>query len=139
MTAALWLVPAEEFTGAGRPHFRADGLSFDIDKAWYEFDMVFRDMPPPLNLAIEGDIPPEERKPEDIDATSLSFVSPRVVAEIVQCLDRIEPDEMVGLLEKRFPRLDVWDLEYFADFYETLRKAYRTAAAAGAGLGVLLC
>jgi hypothetical protein len=124
----------------GRPRFRADACYFDIDKAWREFDEVFRGMSPPLDRAIEGDIPPEERAPEAIDATSLSFVSPAVVAEIARALERIQPGEMVRLIAERAPReLDDEDRRYFTDFYEQLRQAYRTAAAAGAGLAVLLC
>jgi hypothetical protein len=138
MTAGLWLVPAEEFAGVGRPRLHSDGPWFDLDKAWREFDQVFRDLPPPLNRAIGGDIRPEEEDPAD--ATSLSFVSPSIVTQIARALDRIEPADMVGRIAERAERaLGESDRRYFADYYEQLREAYRAAAATGAGLGVLLC
>jgi hypothetical protein len=140
MIAGLYLVPGEEFgPGCRRPRFPADGPWFDIDKAWWEFEQVFRGMPPSLDLAIAGDIPPEERAPEDIDATSLSFVSPGAAAEIARVLEQIEPGEMVRLIGESAGPLDDGDRELFADSYEELRRAYRAAAAAGAGLAVLLC
>lgn len=141
MTAGLYLVPGQEFgPGGRRPRFPVDGPGFDIDKAWWEFDLVFRRMPPPLDRAIAGDIPPEERAPEDTDATSLSFVSPGVAAEIARALERIEPGEMICLIEETAAGpLDDDDRQIFAGLYEQLRCAYQAAAAAGAGLAVLLC
>jgi hypothetical protein len=141
MTAGLCLVPATEFGLSSRwPNLPRGGAWFDIDKAWHEFDQVFRDMPPPLDRAIEGDIPPEERSPEEIDATSLSFVSPEAVVAIARALEQIEPEEMIGLIAEQVSRvLDDWDRKYFADYYEKLRQAYRAAAAVGAGLAMLLC
>jgi hypothetical protein len=119
-----------------------DGIWFDLDKAWADIDAVLRTMPPPLDRAIAGDIPPEERSPEDTDATSLSFVTPKMVAEIAQALDPIEPAFMIELIiDAGLMRTDdeEFDKRYYADYFEHLKEAYRTAAREGSGLGVLFC
>jgi hypothetical protein len=147
VTAGLYVVPADEFAvregGAVKPRLPKDGVWFDLDKAWYEFDGVLRGMTPPLDRAIGGDVWPEGRMDEDNgsdDATWLGFVSPPTVAAIAEALERRGPGEMVRRLrEAGALRADDEDGRYYAEYFEQLCQAYRTAARTGAGLGVLLC
>ena len=141
VTAGLCLVPANEFAvGSRRPNLPTGATWFDIDKAWFAFEQVFRTMPAPLDRALAGDIPPEERSIEDTDATSLSFVSPGAVVAIAAALEDFEPEEMIDLVADtvRYVQKDR-DRDYYAQYWAVLRQAYRAAAAAGAGLGVLYC
>jgi hypothetical protein len=146
MTAGLCVVPAEEFVpredGSIAPKLPKDAAWFDLDKTWWEFEKVLRDMGEPLNLAIEGDLCLDDNRPEDQhDATRLSFVTPGTVAEIARGLEPIDADEMMEFLEQA--RLvtpgDEWEWETYSDYFEHLKEAYRMAARQGAGLGILLC
>ena len=61
-------------------------------------------------------------------------------ALLVLGAQRIEPDDMLWRIgETAAGPLDDDDREIFACLYEQLRRAYQAAAAAGAGLAVLLC
>jgi hypothetical protein len=148
ITAGLCVVPAEEFVpredGSITPKLPKDCAWFDLDKAWWEFGEVLRDMPEPLNLAIEGDLCLEDSRSEDNrqdDATRLSFVTPGTVAEIARGLEPIDANEIMEFLEQA--RLstpgDEWERKTYSDYFEHLKEAYRTAAREGAGLGILLC
>jgi hypothetical protein len=148
VTAGLWIVPAEEFVsrdgGKVNPQLPKGGTWFSLDEAWAEFDDVLREFPSPLDRTIGGDVWPEGSLYEDSDrddATWLGFVSPPTVAEIAKALERIEPGkviELIGAAGCRKVRGD-FGRRYYAEYFEQLREAYRAAAAAGAGLGVLLC
>jgi hypothetical protein len=148
VTAGLWVVPADQFVprpdGTVSPQLPAGGKWFDLDKAWAEFDEVLSRLGAPFDCTIGGDIWPEgplHEEREGRDGTWLGFVSPPRVAEIAEVLRWIEPEEMLRLIAAAgCPKeQDDFARRYYATYFEHLREAYRTAAAAGAGLGVLLC
>jgi hypothetical protein len=147
ITAGLYVVPADEFApregGAVKPRLPRDGVWFDLDKGWFEFDLVLRGMGPPLDRALGGDVWPEGRMDEDNgsdDATWLGFVSPPTVAAVAAALEGLDAGEMLRRLrEAGALRADDPEGNYYAECFEQLRQAYRTAAGVGAGLGVLLC
>ena len=148
VTAGLCLVPAEEFVpredGSVMPKLPKDAVWIDLDKAWWEFGEVLRDMPEPLNLAIDGDLCLEEKRSEDSrkdDATCLTFVTPGTVAEIARGLEPIDSDEIMEFLEqaKLSTPGDEWERETYSEYFEHLKEAYRTAARQGAGLAILFC
>jgi hypothetical protein len=152
VTGCLYIVPAREFVpranGVIEPQLSVEnahyeGTSYDIEYAWAEFHDVLHDFPFPLNHSIEGDICPDvalhdEWKSEE--SVWLGFVSPALVRKIARALDRIKPEEMMELLATRgvINGGDVLRQRYYSERYERLRAAYRKAAEAKAGLGVLL-
>ena len=144
VNAGLWLVPAEEFgAGSSRPRIPRDGTWFDLDKAWSELREILCDLPTPLDEAIGGDLWPDGRLDDADgpgDGTWLGFVSPQKVSVLARALEELEPTELVNQIEARFPlATDSSSRDYYSGYFEELRKAYRAAAQAGAGLAVLLC
>jgi hypothetical protein len=123
-------------------HFPSRARAFDIDKAHDLFHHFFRDLPEPLNHAVEGELCPRSDldAPSD-DATHVGYVSPEAVQQIARALEGI-PFEDVLAKARQLGWSEVAN-ENARRYYEvnwlSLRDAYCTAARQGDALAVLMC
>jgi hypothetical protein len=143
-SAGLYVIPATKFAAAqekgtwARYHWHKCEPWFDLGNTWYELNEVLQQRSTPLSYSIEGNVRPTP------DELGFDFVSPDVVAQIAVALGRIPTEEVVDEIERQ--RGQSWTeseraglRECYADSFEELRKAYRTAAARGAAVGILIC
>jgi hypothetical protein len=146
MCASFYLMPRAAFercrVDPRGDHFPSGATAFDIDKAHTLFHVVFREMPAPLNRAVEGDLCPHGGldDPGD-DATHIGYVSPEAVRVIAQALARIDLPQMFQSAQQLGWSWAILgsDWDYYKLNWQSLRKAYRTAARDGCALAVLMC
>jgi hypothetical protein len=102
-----------------------------LDKAWYGFHNVFKQMAPPLKLTISGDYPHPLGAP-DVDVFDespdydfyLGFMSPPLVEEIADSLSMLSYAEIARLFELIGIEFD----SYFQHHLEAMKQAYSQAA-----------
>lgn len=143
-TAGLYVIPAAKFAAAQQKgtwsRHRWDKCRpwFFLSKSWYEFNKVLTQKPAPVCYAIDGIVRPN---PDEFDFV---FVPPEVVPEIASALDAIPIKGVLDAIERS--RGESWKeaergpiRQDYATSFEDLRTAYRTAAATGSAVGILIC
>lgn len=168
--ASFTVVPGAEFT-----KHKDDLLNFvvpkeyenlSIDKAWHEFQIVFRGLPKPLSLVIQGDhpayghlaVPPvavsheeEDDNGEDEDdcddededdgeeGTYLAFCSPALAKKIDKALEEFSDEQLLAAIEEARCSCGTKDAkQYYSSQFTALKGAYRKAASEGAALQIFI-
>jgi hypothetical protein len=112
-----------------------------LDKTWYGFHNVFKQMAPPLKLTISGDHPHPLGAP-DIDVFVegadydfyLGFMSPSLVKEIADSLSLLSYTEIAQLFELAGIEFD----DYFQHYLDGMKQAYSQAAENGNALYICI-
>jgi hypothetical protein len=120
----------EQFVAGGEPQL-SEMPSYELDKSWYEFHIVFRKKGPPLSRAVSGDCL-HPQNPYSLDEFIVSdfdfydaFASPSLVREIADVLAGIDSSDYERLanevLAGRYPPNVI--------FFGSLKSAYTEVAA----------
>lgn len=129
--AELREIPAAAFARvkAGGDIIKEDletGAWTSLDKAWYDFHNLFKQMDSPLKYVIAGDYP-YPLSPRDIETFVenddydfyMGFVSPPVVREISDSLSKLSDLELTRMLEEVGMEFDRYCQRYFKDMKRT--------------------
>lgn len=112
-----------------------------LDKAWYGFHNVFKQIAPPLKFTISGDYPHPLGAP-DIDVFDespdydfyLGYMSPSLVEEIADSLSMQSYEKIAQLFELAGIEFD----GYFQHHFEAMKQAYSQAAKNGNALYICI-
>jgi hypothetical protein len=119
------------------------GKCFEIDKAWSEFHQVFKQMGEPLKFAIEGKFCPYGNfETGEVDG-GVGFVSAALAARIAKALAKLPFKTISDAVRESWRNhgheySDERD-EYLGYHYETLQKAYATAAQRKKAVFISIC
>jgi hypothetical protein len=157
LTASIRVIPAALFNqhkgDLENLTVPVDAKSFGLDKAWVELHAVLRGMGKPLSLAAQGDCPavgsldserlhgPAEDDEEDWDAVDgcyLGYASPTCVTKVNRALGELAENDLLTAIKAAGWPSGKGDQQYYRSASGKLRKAYSTAAAAGAALAILI-
>jgi len=151
--ASMTVLPAEDFARlqADRDAMLSSVCErFDLHALWYHFHELFRDEPGPLRFIVQGDVAEQQiewcmgllpdQPEEEGDGTYYANVSPSTVAAIAAAIRAFPPGEVIGRLRKSRPELvrSKKGRDDFSAAFDSIARAYMTAAAQGAGLRVLV-